>query len=202
LLYTIISPHPCRYGSILNYCPAAEGNNFNLREERKGMMKYMTVFYAFVFFLLFCTGPCLSADKREDEVLNAGETFFVALKEKRFADAWESLTIKSRDTIINEVYNEINKTEAKIGKDLVADDFNKNGELSRLYWNAFLKNFDPDIILEQSIWSIRKIGDDTAIIVLKYKESKYNSELKLYKQDGRWHFGLIESFWIMKRYIK
>jgi hypothetical protein len=165
-------------------------------------MKYMTVFYAFAFFLLSCTEPCLRADKVEDEVLTAADAFFVALKEKRFADAWESITAKSRDTIINEVYKEINKTKTKIGKDLVTDDFNKNGELSRIYWNSFLKNFDPDIILEQSTWSIGKIKGDTAMIVLKYKESEYNSELKLYKENGKWHFGLVESFWIMKRYIK
>jgi hypothetical protein len=165
-------------------------------------MKYMTVFYAFVFFLLFCTEPCLSAYKGEDEVLTAADAFFVALKEKRFADVWQSLSIKSRYTIINEVYNEINKTETKIGKGLVTDDFNKNGELSRTYWNAFLKNFDPDTVLEQSIWSIGKIKGDTATIIFKYKESEYNSELKLYKEDGIWHFGLVESFWIMKRYIK
>jgi hypothetical protein len=165
-------------------------------------MKYMTVFYAFVFFLLFCTEPCLSADKGEDDVLTAAETFFVALKEKRFADVWGSLTVKSRDTIINEVYKEINKTETKIGKGLVTDDFNKNGELSRTYWNSFLKNFDPDTVLEQSIWSIGKIKGDNATVILKYKESEYNSELKLYKEDRKWHVGLVESFWIMKRYIK
>ena len=165
-------------------------------------MKYMTVFYAFVFLLLFCTEPCLSADKGEDEVLTAAEAFFVALKEKSFADVWESLSNKSRDTIVNEVYHEINKTETKIGKDLVTDDFNKNGGLSRIYWNSFLKNFDPDMVLEQSVWNIGKIKADTATIILKYKESEYNSELKLYKEDGKWHVGLVESFWIMKRYIK
>jgi hypothetical protein len=99
-------------------------------------------------------------------------------------------------------YCEINKTETKVGKDLVTDDFNKNGELSRTYWNAFLKNFDPDKVLEKSVWNIGKIKADTATIILKYKESEYNSELKLYKEDERWHFGLVESFWIMKRYIK
>jgi len=165
-------------------------------------MKYMTVFYTFVFFLLFCTEPCSSANKVEDEVLTAADAFFVALKEKRVADVWGSITAKSRNTIINEVYHEINKTETKIGKDLVTDDFNKNGELSRIYWNSFLNNFDPDIVLERSVWNIGKIKGDTATIILKYKDSEYNSELKLYKEDGRWHVGLVESFWIMKRYIK
>jgi hypothetical protein len=165
-------------------------------------LKYIRAFYALVLLLLFCTEPCLSIDKGEDEVLTAAEGFFVDLKEKRFADVWQSLTPKSRDTIINEAYKEINKTETKIAKELVKEDFDTNGELSRLYWNAFLTNFNPDIILEQSVWKIGEIEDDTASIILKYKDSEYNSELKLYKDNGKWQVGLVESFWAMKRYIK
>ncbi len=66
------------------------------------------------------------------------------------------LLSKSRDTIVSEVFNEINKKEARIGKEVVKEDFYKNGELARLYWNAFLKNFDPDIVLEKSVWAYRK----------------------------------------------
>jgi hypothetical protein len=164
--------------------------------------KYMTVFYLFIFFLFFCAELYSSTDKVEDEVLTAANSFFVNLKEKKFVDVWESITVKSRDTIINDVYKEINKTETKVGKGLVTDDFNNNGELSRSYWNSFLKNFDPDTILEKSVWSIGKIKGDTATIILKNKMSENNSELKLYKENGKWHFGLVESFWIMKRYIK
>lgn len=165
-------------------------------------LRCVAAFYILISFLFFSSDLHSSVDKVEEEVLTAAEGFFIALKEKRFADAWESLTTKSRETIVSEVYNEINKTEAKIGKELVTEDFNKNGELSRLYWNAFIKNFDPDTVLEQSVWNIGKIKGDTAIIVLKHKESEYNSELKLCKEDGRWRVGLMESFWIMKRYIK
>ena len=155
-----------------------------------------------ISFLFFSSDLYPSVDKVEEEVLTSAEGFFIALKEKRFDDAWKSLTTKSRDTIVSEVYDEINKTKAKIGRELVAEDFDKNGELSRLYWDAFIKNFDPDTVLEQSTWNIGQMKGDTAIIVLQYKESQYNSELKLYKEDGRWRVGLIESFWMMKRYLK
>jgi hypothetical protein len=165
-------------------------------------LRTVTASCILILSLLFSSDLHSSEYDVENEVLSAAEGFFLSLKEKRFADAWEFLTIKSRDTIVSEVFNEINKKEARIGKEVVKEDFYKNGELARLYWNAFLKNFDPDIILEQSIWSIGKIKDDTATIVLKYEKSEYNSELKLYKEDGRWHVGLVESFWIMKRYIK
>jgi hypothetical protein len=166
------------------------------------LLRYLTASCILILSLLFSSDSHSSEYEVENEVLSAAEGFFIALKENRFADAWESLTIKSRDTIVSEVFNEINKKEARIGKEVVKEDFYKNGELARLYWNAFLKNFDPDIILERSVWNIGKIKGDTAKIILKYEESEYNSELKLYKEDGRWHVGLVESFWIMKRYIK
>jgi hypothetical protein len=166
------------------------------------LSKYLTVSCILILSLLFSSNLHSSEYDVENEVLNAAEGFFIALKEKRFADVWESLTSKSRDTIVSEVFNEINKKEARIGKEVIKEDFYKNGELARLYWNAFLKNFDPDIVLGKSVWNIGKIKADTAKIILKYEESEYNSELKLYKEDGRWHVGLVESFWTMKRYIK
>lgn len=138
----------------------------------------------------------------EDEVLTSAEGFFVALKEKRFSDVWDSLTLKSRETIIDEVFNEINKNGPRMGKELVREDFCSNGELSKTYWNSFLRNFDPDIVLEKSVWSIGKVKGDKATILLKLSGSDYSSELKLFKEEGRWHFGLSESFWIMKRYLK
>jgi hypothetical protein len=166
------------------------------------LLRYLTASCILILSLLFSSDLHSSEYEVENEVLTAAEGFFIALKEKRVADVWESLTSKSRDTIVSEVFNEINKKEARIGKEVVKEDFYKNGELSRIYWNTFLKNFDPDIVLERSVWAIGKIKGDSATIVLKYEESEYNSELKLHKEDGRWHFGLVESFWIMKRYLK
>lgn len=166
------------------------------------LLRYWTASCILILSLLLSSDLHSSEYEVENEVLSAAEGFFIALKEKRFADVWESLTPKSRDTIVSEVFNEINKKEARIGKEVVKEDFYKNGELSRLYWNAFLGNFDTDTVLERSVWSIGKIKGDTAEIILKYEKSEYNSELKLYKENGRWRLGLVESFWIMKRYLK
>ncbi|MBI4687572.1 MAG: hypothetical protein HY756_07300 [Nitrospirae bacterium] len=138
------------------------------------------------------------ADKIEDEILNTAESFFIALKEKRFSNVWEGLTIKSRETIIDEVYREINRKEARVGREVIREEFYSNGELSKTYWETFLRNFDPDIILQQSVWDIGKIKTETAIIVLQYKKSEYPAELRLYKEDGRWRVGLVETFWTRK----
>ncbi|MBI5328455.1 MAG: hypothetical protein HZB80_09255 [Deltaproteobacteria bacterium] len=138
------------------------------------------------------------ADTIENEILNVTEGFFIALKEKRFTDAWELLTAKSRDIIIDEVYTEINKTKTKIGKEIIKEEFNNNGELLDIYWNAFVKKFDPATVLEQSVWNIREIKNHSAVIFLQYKKSEYPSDLKLYKENGKWRFGLVESFWTRK----
>lgn len=166
------------------------------------LLRYWTASCILILSLLLSSALHSSEYEVENEVLSAAEGFFIALKEKRFSDVWESLTDKSRDTIVTDVFNEINKTKTKIGKELVKEDFDNNGELFKLYWSAFLNNFDPDTVLEKSVWAIGKIKGDTATIVLKHKESEYNSEIKLYKEDGRWRLGLSESFWIMKRYLK
>jgi len=165
-------------------------------------LRYLVSLYILISFLFFSSDLYSGVDKEDEEVLASAEGFFIALKEKRFGDAWKSLTTKSRDTIVSEVCDEINKTKARIGRELVTEDFDNNGELSRVYWDAFMKNFDPDTVLEQSTWNIGQMKGDTAIIVLQHKGSEYNSELKLYKEDGRWRVGLIESFWVMKRFLK
>jgi len=138
------------------------------------------------------------ADKTEDEILSVTEGFFIALKERKFADAWELLTIKSKDTIITEVYKGINKTNAKIGRDVVREEFDKKGDLFLIYWNAFIKNFDTNTVLEQSVWNIGEIKSNRAILILRYKKSEYDSELQIYKEDGKWRFGLVESYWTRK----
>ena len=43
-----------------------------------------------------------------------------------------------------------------------------------------------------------EIKPDRAILILRYKRSEYDSELKIYKEDGKWRFGLVESYWTRK----
>ena len=156
-----------------------------------------SIIISIIFVIVFST-VTLHADKTEDEILSRTEGFFIALKEKRFADAWELLTIKSKDTIIAEVYKDINKTKAKIGKEVVREEFDKKGDLFLIYWNAFVKDFDPSTVLEQSVWNMGEIKDNKATIILQYKKTEYPAELKIYKENGKWQFGLVESFWTRK----
>lgn len=160
---------------------------------------YTTLIFCALSLTLSLLLPILTfADKAEDEILSVTEGFFIALKEKRFADAWDMLTAKSKNTIIDEVYREVNKTNSKIGKEVVKEEFDKKGELFSIYWNTFTQKFDPDTVLEQSVWNIGEIKHDRATLILRYKKSEYDSELQIYKEEGKWKFGLVESYWTRK----
>ena len=156
-----------------------------------------SIIISIIFFVVFST-VTLHADKTEDEILGVTEGFFIALKEKRFADAWDLLTAKSKDTIIDEVYRGINKTNTKIGKEVVKEEFDKKGELFKIFWDTFIKKFDADTVLEQSVWNVGKIKSDRAVLILRYKRSEYDSELQIYNEGGKWRFGLVESYWTRK----
>ena len=115
-----------------------------------------SIIISIIFFVVFST-VTLHADKTEDEILGVTEGFFIALKEKDLPMHGDLLTIKSKDTIIDEVYRGINKTKAKIGKEVVKEEFDKKGDLFLIYWDTFIKKFDPDTVLEQSVWNVGKI---------------------------------------------
>lgn len=159
--------------------------------------KFIILILAFSLFFLPRVAS-LYASESEEEILNALEGFFISLKEKQFADAWDTLTSKSKNTIINEVYKEVNKKETRVGREVIKQDFDTNGELLKAYWTSFLQNFDPDSVLKQSVWNIGKIEKNTAVIVLQHKKSEYPAEMKLYRENGKWKVGLIETFWTRK----
>lgn len=164
-----------------------------------GIKYYITLIFCTLSLTLSLLLPILTfADKAEDEILSVTERFFIALKERRFADAWDLLTVKSKNTIIDEVYKDINKTKTKMGREVVKEEFQKKGELFDIFWNNFIKKFDPDTVLEQSAWNIGRIESDRATLILRYKRSEYDSELQIYKEEGRWKFGLVESYWTRK----
>lgn len=162
------------------------------------MTSRQTIIIFGILTAFFLTPDISFSDKRQDEVLNAVEGFFVALRERRFADAWELLTDRTKETIIDEVYRDINKTKTKIGREVIKEEFDIKGELFHIYWDTFMKNFDPDAILEQSVWNMPEIKTDKAVIITRHKKSEYPSELKAYRENGKWRFGLVESFWTRK----
>jgi len=125
-------------------------------------------------------------------ILDPAEDFFVSLSNREFKTAWDLLSKKSHETIIDDVYNDSIEKGIRIKRVEVARDFQNNGIIFKNYWNAFIKNFDPDIVLDERVWEFEKIESDSAEILLK---AKMVTKLRMYKEANRWKVGLVESFW-------
>ncbi|MBI5195614.1 MAG: hypothetical protein HZA10_04775, partial [Nitrospirae bacterium] len=55
--------------------------------------------------------------------------------------------------------------------------------------------FDPDLALKKAVWKMGEIKDNKAVIILHVQGE---AELRMFKEDGRWKVGLVESFWTRK----
>ncbi len=157
---------------------------------------------AFLVFFLFCTSssyaaPPISSDI--DAALNAAESLFQTMKEKDYRRIWALLTQKSKEVIVSDVIKaETNRGNPDLTKQNVTVDFSDGGPLSRSYWNAFLDNFDPDAVLTQSKWDVGKFQKNRGEIVIRYRKSEGPALLQMYKEQGLWKVGLVETFWSRK----
>lgn len=160
-------------------------------------------------YLLFCiclAGTLVFLDARtvfsgytdgsEGLILDSAEIFFVSLKEKKYKDAWELLSERSHRTIINEVYNSVRDSGIEIKKANIVKDFDDNGIIFNNYWNSFMLNFDPDIVLNERVWEFEKIKPDSAVILLK---GSGITRLKMFREAGWWKVGFVETFWTGRR---
>jgi hypothetical protein len=135
-----------------------------------------------------------------DAILTTTESFFKALKARDYKGIWIMLTAKSRARIVEDTYKAILKYNKEIGKRVDASikeierDFETGGPIAREYWDMFLENFNPDMVLEESKWEMGKIGRSKAEVVIQYKRSERPAILQVFKEDGRWRFGLMETF--------
>lgn len=134
-----------------------------------------------------------------DIVLENTEKFFIFMKNRDYISIFNNLTKKSQETIVSEVIDALDKKRVKVSKEEVFSDFAEGGDTSKAYWNAFLQNFDPDLALLNSKWDIGNCKENYCEIVLQYKKSKKSAILKIFKENGIWKVGLVETFWTRKR---
>lgn len=147
-------------------------------------------------FLNYFSAYARNNNEPEAIILDSAEKFFLSLKEGNYRMAWGLLSEKSHKTIIEDVYNAEKKINPEIKKEEVIQDFENSGKMFDIYWRNYLKNFDPDLALKKSVWKMGEVKSDKAVIIL-YIEG--DAELKMYKEDGKWRVGLVESFWTRKR---
>jgi len=149
----------------------------------------------FIFYFVF-TLFVLAQETEKESILFAAESFFKSLKEKNFSETWKLLSIKSKNTIAEDVYNRL---KGKVLKEKIYEDFEKVGPLAQAYWDGFLSTFNPDLVLEHCKWEFGKINRDKAEIILIYEKSENPAILQMFKEAGMWKVGLVETFWTRKK---
>lgn len=160
-------------------------------------MKKLSIVLLFFLFLNF-PYVSIASDREMEVILTASEGLFKAMKGKNYKRIWESITHKSQKTIEKDVYKAIIKSGTNISEEQVSSDFTNCANLCQSYWNAFLINFDPDLVLNHSKWEMGTVKKDEAEIIITYKKSERPAILKLFKEGGQWRVGLVETFWTRK----
>ncbi len=134
-------------------------------------------------------------------VLEAAEKFFISLENGNYDTAWDLLSEKSRETIIDDVYQASLKIEKNIKKDDITEDFRRRGVVFRNYWRAFVNNLDIAMILERSRWKMGYIKNNKAEILISHKRAE-PARLRMFKENNRWRVGLVETFRTKKSWLE
>jgi hypothetical protein len=66
--------------------------------------------------------------------------------------------------------------------------------LSRAYWTAYVENFDPSLVLEESKWTMKSIEKTEAEIEILWRKGEGPVHLAMVKEHGKWKVALIETF--------
>ena len=116
------------------------------------------------------------------------------MKEKNYPKIWTFLSVRSKNIIVDDVAKAEEKAGKKYTKEDIGKDFAVGSLLSRLYWNSYLENFNPDFVLQESRWEMGKIEKNRAEIIVLHKKSQAPAKLQMFKEEGRWMVGLEETF--------
>jgi hypothetical protein len=116
------------------------------------------------------------------------------MKSRDYPAVFAALSAKSRERIVAETSSALARDPAP-GPEAVRRDFVAGGPIARDYWDAFLRRFDPDDALEHSRWEIGSVGKDRAEILLTHHGADHPATLKMFREDGGWKVGLVETFW-------
>ena len=133
----------------------------------------------------------------EDEkgkILSAAEDVFIQMKNKDYKAIWHGLTIKTKETIVNDVYKASKKMDIEVSKEELTKDFGEPGPNAKSYWDSYLKVFNPILVLEECNWAMGEVKKDEAEIYVLHKKSERPALLKMYKENEKWKLGLEESF--------
>ena len=150
--------------------------------------------------VLLCL-PAWAASPQDDPavpaILDRAESLFQSMKSRDYPAIFAALSAKSRETIVAETAaaSAAAANASPPDTEAVRSDFGAGGPIARDYWDAFLRRFDPDAALEHSRWEIGSVGKDRAEILLTHHRADHPATLKMFREDGDWKVGLVETFW-------
>lgn len=136
-----------------------------------------------------------SYDAETLKALDSANMFFEDLQERKFDSLSQMLTSKSKNKIASDILKAASDEE-KLTREKIESDFRSCGEICTSYWTGFLNSFDPADVLERSEWKVKETGSEYIELELQYEEAPNPYLLKMYKQNGKWVFGMTESFWL------
>ena len=156
-----------------------------------------------IIFLVSCITLLISSlvpasDSDLDAVLTSAEGLFKAMQKRDYEGIWDGLSGESRETIVGDTWKAMKSSPGNYTEALVAEDFSRGDVLASAYWEAYLKNFDPVMVLNDSTWKMGVMKDDKAEIIITYKKAQKPATLHMVREEGRWKVGLTESFWSRK----
>jgi hypothetical protein len=154
------------------------------------------IVFSLATLLLFPASQTDASDQslKTDAILDSAEKFFHSLKELDFDTTWNILSERSRQKIVNDVYETSVKIGGTLNREEIINDFERGGVIFSNYWKSFLRNFDTDIVLEHSLWEMGAIKETKAEIIIQYNKFSNPTILRMMKENGQWKVGLIETF--------
>ncbi len=163
--------------------------------QKNSAIKIILLFVGALTSLIISAGSFAAAEPQGvDAILTAAESVFQCMNKGDYVLLWSGLTAKSRHNIIRNVQKAISKEGSEEPETLISADFEKGGKLAHQYWDAYLNQFDPKMVLDDSVWKMGEVKKDQAEIILRYKKSFNDAVLKMYREGGTWKVGLDESF--------
>jgi len=165
-----------------------------LVQKEKRYIPLVVLYSCFFLYSLFPSQVYSAVEKDIDAILAAAEAVFQHMQKGDYPSLWAGLTAETQRRIIRNVQKEVGNTGPEESETLIRRDFEKGGVRARSYWDAYLAQFNPKMVLEESTWKMGGVNKDRADIILRYKKAHNDAILQMYREAGIWKVGLEETF--------
>jgi hypothetical protein len=156
------------------------------------MIAVLIVLICFMSYSESIAGP--TGEEEINNVLTVAESLFKAMNTKQYPEIWRLITAKTKKSIVDSTFKELKKSGTETRREKIEIDFQNGDALSQAYWGAYLFIFDPEMVLQQSKWTIGRMERDKADIKILFKKSANPAILQLFRENNEWKVGLHETF--------